>query len=181
MAVVTVAELVSELSLDIGDTELTEENLRAFIHKAVNRLNRRLELAGLETTLSVDADCNINFPNSALRDLIVLQAECLIAKRTQMEAVNKGIRIRSGTDEVDTTAGFGGLESVTKSVCEELDEAFQDYMENAASDAVVDGGKLIWYGTQRTIADLEHDGDEYEQRRYKSPMDSDHEGGEVLS
>jgi hypothetical protein len=181
MAVVTVAELVSEIALDIGETELTEENLRAFVHKAVNRLNRRLELVGLTTTLSVDSDCNINFPDNALRDLIVLQAECLIAKRTQMEAVNKGIRIRSGTDEVDTTAGFGGLESVTQSVCEELEAAFKDYAENAASDAVVEGGKLIWYGTQKTHVDLEHDGDSYERRRYKSPMDSDFDGGEVLS
>jgi hypothetical protein len=181
MAIVTVAELVSEISLDIGDTELTEENLRAFVHKAVTRLNRRLELADLDTVLSVDDDCNINFPDKALRDLIILQAECLIVKRSQMEAVNKGIRIRSGTDEVDTTAGFSGYENVTKSVCEELDEAFENYKENAASDAVVDGGKLIWYGTQKTDVDLEHDGDEYENRRYKSPIDSDFEGGEVLS
>jgi hypothetical protein len=173
MAIETVAQLMSEVSLDIGDTELTDDQIRMFVHKAVVRLNRRLDAAGLSTVLAVDSNCNISFPDETLRDLVVLQAECLIAKRGHMEAVQKGIRIKSGSDEVDTTAGFNGHQSVVTNVCDELDEAFEQYVENAKesehSDLIENYGTMIWYGEQRKYEDVDHDG-QFAERKH--PFDS---------
>jgi hypothetical protein len=98
----------------------------------------------------------------------------MIIKTKQGEAVSKGIRIRSGQDEVDTTAAFGGYKSAVSNVCDELKEAIEDYLDEAEKAAgystVADDGAMIWYGDQRKYEDVDHDG-QYDERVH--PFDSE--------
>jgi hypothetical protein len=170
MAKITTAQLVDELSTDTGITD--EEALRKFIQKAAIRLDGRLSVLLGSSMISADENCNIvvdgDYAN-ALHGLLLMQAECFIAKKQQFDAVSKGIRIRSGTDEVDTTAGFGGYRDVSKSACDELKDALDEFVDAVNKGSAEEYGELIWYGNQRKYEDAYHDGDYYER---KHPFDS---------
>lgn len=168
MATVTIIELADYVIDDIGDTELTTDQVRALVKKAILRINRKLTVAGISSTITLDADeckATISADADVVKDLVVLQTECIIATRNYMESVSKGIRIRSGTDEVDTTAGFGGQNAVVKAVCGELQTAIADFVETQINSNVEDYASLIWYGEQRKYEDVDHDG-QYDERRH---------------
>jgi hypothetical protein len=178
MAEVTVAKLVADIMTDLGDTEMTEDDVRDFVRKAVVRLNGKLAARGIDTQLSIDDECSIDFPADIFQALLVMQTECLIAKKDHFEAVSKGIRIRSGQDEVDTTAGFGGYGDVSTSICEELEDlldAYQEQLEKEESEteygAIANYGQMVWYGNQRKYEEADHDGQYSEPRKH--PFDSE--------
>ncbi|RKY43061.1 MAG: hypothetical protein DRP85_00770 [Candidatus Makaraimicrobium thalassicum] len=142
-------KIIDYILTDVGSVNLTRDDIRSFVHKAIVRLNRKLNLTGSNKLVENDND-NINVDDGeALLDLIILQAECLIAKKLRFEAVSRGIRIRSGTDEVDTTASFGGYDDNVESVCGELEKALEDYKKTLAESNVSDYGALIWYEDQK--------------------------------
>lgn len=171
MALITSAQLISELSTDTGITD--EEALRSFLQKAIIRLDGRLALITDTTMVSTDDNCNVivngDYANT-LHSLLLMQAECLIAKKQHFDAVSKGIRIRSGTDEVDTTAAFGGYNDVSKDICNELKDALEDFSEFLDKAVTETYGSLIWYGNQRKYEDADHDGQYNEPRKH--PFDS---------
>ena len=170
---ITIIEIANYVADDIGDTTLTTDQLRGLVKKGILRINRRLAVAALDISIVVDDDeCMALFPSgyvNSLKDFVIMQTECIIAKRQHMESVSKGIRIRSGSDEVDTTAGFGGQRDVVNSICSELDDAFGKFIETQNQSTVAENAGLIWYGEQRKYEDADHDGQYYER---KHPFDS---------
>lgn len=171
---VTIVELADYVADDLGDTSLTTDQIRSMVVKAILRMNRRLEVADLEISIALDADeSTAIFPSTnanTLKDFVIMQAECMIAKRQQMEAVSKGIRIRSGADEVDTTAGFGGQRDIVKTICGELEAAFADFIESQSRSSVATYGTLIWHGEQDIYEDVDHNG-QFSERKH--PFDSE--------
>ena len=171
MALITSAQLISELSTDTGITD--EETLRKFLQKAVTRLNGRLALLTETAMISTDDNCNVIVNDDyadTLHSLLLMQAECLVAKKQHFDAVSKGIRIRSGTDEVDTTAAFGGYKDVSKDICDELKDMLEDFGEELGKAVAETYGDMIWYGNQRKYEDVDHDGQYNEPRKH--PFDS---------
>jgi hypothetical protein len=170
MAIITTAQLIAELSTDTGITD--EESLQDFLQKAIIRLNGRLVAAGATTTISVDDNCNVIVSGdyaATLHSLLLLQTECLIAKKRHFDAVSKGIKIKSGSDEVDTTAAFRGYQDVSKSICNELNDALVEFTDLLKKGATENYADMIWYGNQRKYEDVDHDG-QHQERRH--PFDS---------
>ena len=169
-----VDNLVEQIKLDLGLTnEYTQSQYEIFIVKALNRINRKLAYTGTVRELRFDDTTGtiIPTPNSTMLDIILLQIECLMVKQSRKAAVSKGIRVRDGDSQIDTTAGFGGHDSVVKDICGELDDAIADALWG--DDAVIDSAEIIWYGNSRIYADMDHDGDgSGETKDYSSPFDS---------
>ena len=133
-------------------------------------------LTGTDEQLSFNEDTGtiVPTPDSSIYDLILLQIECLIVKQTRRSAVSKGIRVRDGDSEIDTTAGFGGHDAVVKDICGELDNALKDmdWTDGGVLDTGTDS-MIIWYGNSRIYADMDHDGEgSGETKDYSSPFDS---------
>lgn len=166
---ITKDDLAEDVSIDMGDV-VSASGALTYIPKAIRRVNRRLHFCDTSNEITCDASGIITAPDCGVIDILILQTECMIAKTNQGEAVDKGIRIRSGQDEVDTTAAFGGYDSAVKNVCEELKDAIEDYLKEAeyGANTAANAG-LIWYGEQRKYEDAEHDGQHYER---KHPFDS---------
>ena len=175
---VAISGMVDNIILDLGDNGLTGGKASGLILKAIKRLNRRLKLTSANQFTFSPSGYITHVTSDVLEDLIYLQTECMAVKRGYSAAVSKGIRIRSGQDEVDTTSGFKGYSDFAKSVCDELADAIKDYIQDTyADDALLNAkGKLIWYGTQRRIERYDHDGDAYGTRRSQSPFDGDYNG-----
>ena len=175
----SISGLADDVILDLGDNGLTWAQASGLIVKSVKRLNRRLRLSGTSSKMTIHSSGYVkNVSNNTIEDFLVMQAECLAVKRGYSEAVSKGIRIRSGQDEVDTTSGFRGYIDVVNSICQELTDAIRDYLRDTyGDDALLDAsGKLIWYGTQRRREDYTKDGDKRGTRYYDSPFDEDYNG-----
>jgi hypothetical protein len=172
-----VDEISNQIREDIAITagEFTETQIEIFIVKSLNRLNRRLLLTGttLELIFNDSTGTITPTPNADIQDLIVLQAECLITGSRQASAVSKGIRVRDGDSEIDTTAGFGGHNDVSRNLCGDLDKAIEDYLWNKKGAA--QNGQIVWYGNQRIQEDMDHDGQGSQLTRdFSSPFDPTH-------
>lgn len=159
-----IQDVKDQVKLDLGlTTEFTDSQLTTFVIKAINRLNRRLELTGTSSELSFDAGTGTisPSPNSTMQDFIVMQTECLIIKRDRRVAIGKGIRVKDGETEIDTTASFGGWNDAVNDICEELNDAIEEFKEETDKDiyyAAYDSAENIWYGTRRICEDLDHAG-----------------------
>jgi len=166
-------DIAEDVSIDLGEM-LTASGALDYVNKSIRRINRRLHFTGTTNEVTIDASGIITFPDNAVADIMVLQMECLAVKTQQGEAVSKGIRIKSGSDEVDTTAGFGGYQNAVKNVCGELQQAIKDYLKEAEkderSDTLSEYGTLMWYGEQRKYEDVDHDGQYAEPNKH--PFDS---------
>ena len=98
-------------------------------------------------------------PSGGLTDplfnLIMLKAECMLAKRAHFDAAGKGIRVRDGDTEIDTSVSFGGLASLVNDKggpCAEFDNmlaGYCDYVHRATEGDVTKYGTIIWAGTTR--------------------------------
>lgn len=165
----------NDIKTDLGiTTEFTDTELTTFIQKALNRLNRRLNYVGTSQELSFDSGLGVILPtpSTALLDLITLQSECLIASRSRVSAVAKGIRVRDGDSEIDTTASFGGHNAIVRELCEELTLGINQFLYNQAG--VAQHAKVSWYGNRRIEADMDHDGQGTGRTRdFTSPFDGD--------
>jgi hypothetical protein len=66
----------------------------------------------------------------------------------------KGIRVRDGDTEIDTTAGFKGYDALIGGggvgVCDELQKALDDFNARIATDPAV-WGSIIWKGNTRRV------------------------------
>jgi len=172
-------DLKTQVKLDLNiTTQYTEDELNLFIQKAVNRLNRRLEFTGTANELSIDAGTGaiIPTPDSTIQDFLVMQTECLIIKTDRRVAVGKGIRVKDGETEIDTTASFKGFKDVVDDICGELAQAVEDFLidevENTYNVAFQDADN-IWYGNSNICENLFHNGQGDGRTRCEvSPYDS---------
>lgn len=173
--------IIEQLKLDLGlrDTDFTQSQLETFIIKALNKINRSLCLAGTDQELHLDETTGTITPpiNSAGLDLILMSVECLIVRRDRRVAISKGIRVRDGDSEIDTTAGFVGQRELSQDLCNDYEKAIAQLLYNGC--AITEGGMdripgdLIWYGNSRIYADMDHDGQGSGQTRdFSSPFDS---------
>jgi len=165
-----------KLDLAIDDTLFTDAQMDIFMVKSLNRLNRNLSLTGTDYELSLDQTTSsvLPTPDSSVHDLIILQMECLISKNIRRNSVGKGIKVRDGDSEIDTTASFGGHNQVVLDACSELSDAVAKYLfndPNSSSNPALHGG-LITYDNSFTITDVDHAGDSAGTRDYSSPFDS---------
>jgi len=169
---IDVNDIIDQISvdLDLGDT-YTDEELAVFIKKALNRLNRKLRFCGTDLEMTFDSMTGevTPTPNCTILDLILLQVECMILKSSRITAVGKGIRVRDGDSEVDTTAGFSGRNAVVSDACSELTDAIKDFLwQQTAND-----GEIIWYGNSRIIGIMDHNGEGTgAERDFSSPFDA---------
>ncbi len=172
------SDITDLVKLDLGLTdEFTDSEYNDFVNKAVKRVNRRLCLTGTSNQMIFDTGTGIitPAPNDTLLDIIVLQIECFVVTRDRKTAVGKGIRVKDGETEIDTTASFGGFDQQVKAICGELDEAVKEFLRKADkasfSDVVSNNADVIWYGNTRICEDLLHDGQGGNRRCHASPYE----------
>jgi len=160
-----------KLDLGLSDTDFTDVQFQQFTQKAVNRINRRLCLTGTSKQLSFDEGTGTitPTPNATIFDFLIMQIECFIVRNLRKVAVGKGIRVRDGETEIDTTAGFGGFKDQVTDICGELEMAVTDHLkrEDQAEFSSVTSkyADVIWYGSSRVCEDLDHDGQNSGHRR----------------
>jgi len=175
MAIIQLQKIAEDVILDMGQTDdIDDEMVKKFIQKAIRRINRTFKLAGIDAGITqADEYCDIEFADEYMQiipDLITLQAECLISKRRYYDAVSKGIKIKSGSDSVDTTSSFGGHEVLSSSFCDELKDALKSFLDEVGTDALINGGgDVIWYGEQREF--WKNEDYNNDRKNFKSPFD----------
>ena len=159
-----IQDVKDQVKLDLGlTTEFTDAQLTTFVVKAINRLNRRLELTGTSSELSFDTGTGTisPSPNSTMQDFLVMQTECLLMKRDRRVAIGKGIRVKDGETEIDTTASFAGWNDSVEDICGELDEAVEKFLDDedkTVYQTAFNDAKNIWYGNTNICEDLLHNG-----------------------
>jgi len=169
-----ITNLIRFIRADIGDDganqSYTDTQIITLVAKAASRLDAKLSegsassggfiafeqatsgstfLASGTFTLPSGASTG-GLPNE-LFNLIVLQTECILAKRANFDAAGKAIRVRDGDTEIDTSVGFKGLISLVSEdggPCKELEKALSDYISGQEGD-VTQYGSLIWKGNVR--------------------------------
>ena len=181
-----VDNLVDQIKLNLGlaDDDYTQAEYEMFVEKALNRINRRLRLIGTDNEMSFNTNTGLidPDPDAAVYDLILMQIECMIVKRGRRIAIGKGIRVKDGETEIDTTAGFRGYNDLVNDICGELDDAIEDYLANGAGDGgAYQYAENVWYGNRKIYADMDHDGEgsgrtrnvgsPYEEMGLQFPMD----------
>lgn len=124
-----------------SDTQLIQ-----IVIKAARRINRKLNLTGTANEVVVNStNGEVTSPdNDDLDDLVLLQAECLIASRQFSEELldgTAGLVVKDGEQTLDTkgaTVARGTFFNSPHSPCAELVEAIKLYkMDNTT-------GRLIW-------------------------------------
>ncbi len=92
-----------------------------------------------------------------LFNLVLLKTECMLAKRAHFDAAGKGIRVRDGDTEIDTSVSFAGLASLVNDKggpCAEFDrflEAYCSWVHRTTEGDVTKYGTIIWAGTTRKV------------------------------
>jgi len=154
--------IIEDVKLDMGlsSTTFTGAQYIRFIQKTLRRLNRKLRYVGTSDALSYSSSTHNISPalNDNIRDLIILQIECMISKERRRDAVGKGIRVKDGDTEIDTTASFGGHSAVVQDYCGELKEALDDFILHNI-DSPADNADVVWYANRKIEADMDHDGE----------------------
>lgn len=170
--------ITDSVKLDLGLTdEYTSAEYNSFIDKAVKRVNRRLCFTGTSNRMTFNADTGLitPTPNDTVLDILILQIECFVVTLDRKTAVGKGIRVKDGETEIDTTASFGGFDDQVKAVCEELKDAVSDYLKKqdkeSFSDVVSENAEVIWYGNTNIREDLLHSGQGSNTRYSTSPYE----------
>lgn len=88
-------------------------------------------------------------------NLILLKTECMLAKRAHFDAAGKGIRVRDGDTEIDTSVSFAGLASLVNDSggpCAEFEKmlnGYCDWIHRTTEGDVTKYGTIIWAGTTR--------------------------------
>ncbi len=161
------ANYIDAFQTDFADpTDITESQIRDLFVKAIRRVNRRIggTFAYYAATSGISPT-----PTETQGDIILLQAECLFAKRRYSSAVSKGISVKDADTAIDTTSAFAGYREVQKSICDDLNDAIREYMLITAGAEVY--GEVVWYANQNVIEEIDHNGDAYNERDWTSPFD----------
>lgn len=163
-----VDNIIEFARLDTGTTtsDFTDAQMVTFIKKALIRTNRRLRLVGTTKAFSFNSVTGAiqPTPNDVFLDLILMQVECFMIKNLSRGAVSKGIRIKDGDAEIDTSASLGGWANITRDFCDDLDDAFDRLLAQMAltgcpGDANDNGaGQLVVYSTSRIREVMGHAG-----------------------
>jgi DNA-binding transcriptional regulator/RsmH inhibitor MraZ len=86
--------------------QFTDAELIAVINKAARRVNRELCLFGTDDEITIDASgCFTSTDDGTLTDLVLLQAECMVAGRNinlELQNNGAGIRVIDGEQQIDT-------------------------------------------------------------------------------
>lgn len=137
---------------------ISNEQIAAIIVKSIRRINLKLETS---FQYIVGSSGIVPTPSETLGAFIVMQAECLLAKMIRSTAISKGIRVRDGDSEIDTTAGFSGQNDLVNDICGELDKMISQYRAGLIGDNDIASryGQIIWYGNSKIIEELDHDGE----------------------
>lgn len=122
----------------------SDAQLVIVMQKSARRLNRRLRLFGTSNEIAVDSSGNMTPANNgSLEDLLLLQAECLIANIDANTDVSEGgIYVVDGEQTFDNRgkalARLSYLDSPANP-CKELEDAIIDYQLTTGFT-----GKAIW-------------------------------------
>lgn len=141
--------LISDIRLDVGDDgavqRLSDTQYIALFQKAARRLNRELTLTG-SGAIVVDSagDITSSDPENRMHDLLLLQAECLLASRDFTYSLNSGtagVSVSDGEQSLDNRASASarqGLYDSAHSPCAQLKQALNSFKLEQTD------GKLIW-------------------------------------
>ena len=115
------------------------------LQKAGRRINRRLCLNGTSKEITVDGTTGEITPvDGELQDLVLLQAECMVASREFQQELSDGtagLLVRDGEQTLDTrgiVVARGTFFDSPYSPCAELIEAVKLYKISNST------GRLIW-------------------------------------
>jgi len=178
-ALSTVSGVKERATVDLGlaSDAYTDAEWDSIVDRSVTRTNRKLSLTGNNGELALVSGTYTRSDAGAVTDsvgdIVLLQSECLITKALRRTAVSKGIRVKDGDSSIDTTASFGGHDSIVEDVCGELATAINEYKSSdpdGESGAATYGG-LVTYDDQEIIVDQDHNGQTFSSRDYRSPFD----------
>lgn len=129
----------------------TDQQLIKILQKAGRRINRRLCLEGTTDEVSVDASGCISPDSPRLSDLVLLQAECMIANRDFVFDLNSGgagLLAKDGEQIIDTRASTVARTSYFNSKygpCAELEEAIKfELLKRGGGGELGNIGYDIW-------------------------------------
>jgi len=111
----------------------TNAVLVAILQKASRRVNRRLHLTGTTNQTTVNASGVMSPDNDDLEDIVLLQAECMIASREFQQELTDGtagLLAVDGEQKLDTrgqSVARGSFFDSMNSPCAELKEAINLY------------------------------------------------------
>lgn len=172
-------EITEQVKIDLGllDADFTDSDYEKFIIKALNLINLKLCLKG-DDAFTIQDDGSISPEiNEAGQALIILAIECLIQKRKRAIAIGKGIRVKDGDSEIDTTAGFTGHKDLSDSICGDFDKSITHILftgcsiKESSSESA--SGEIVWYNNSRIFEPLDHDGQgSGENAGFESPFDN---------
>lgn len=163
------AAYVDAVKTDFSEpTDISDAKIRDILVKSIRRINTKI---GTSFAYYVASSGISPTPTEAQGELILLQAECLLAKRRYASSVSKGIRIKDGDTSIDTTGSFSGHSDLKNDICNELNDLIVQYKQDTYG--AQDYGDVVWHGNTYTSFDHDHAGDDYHTREYDSPTDVD--------
>ncbi len=113
-------------TLGPNSTDFTNEDLAAIVVYSANKINLKLSLSPAIGYIPAASGFSPE-PSDDIACFIVMQSNCTTAKKSSAIALGKGIRVRDGDSEIDTSVGFGGLGAFQDAICDELDELIELY------------------------------------------------------
>lgn len=122
----------------------SDAQLIQIMEKAARRINRRLSLFNTSEEIAVDASGCISPNNGVFQDLVLLQAECMIAQvDINSDIQNGGLEVVDGEQSIDIssrpTLRINYLNS-KYNPCEQLEEAIKDEQLKRAGNSA----KMVW-------------------------------------
>ena len=125
------------------------------VFKAARRVNRKLGLSNGPCEITIDpATGDMLTPDPAtnedLYDIVLMQAECLIAAREyqkELRDAEGGVLVKDGEQAVDTRAAGvarGTFYNSPYSPCAELKDCLRDMKLNGVCGDTGGPGKLVW-------------------------------------
>lgn len=140
--------LIDDVRLDIGDDgatqTFTDDQISDTLNKAARRVNRVLSLTGSDAILLSSGVFIQPTETDELRDLLLLQAECMLMNRAATSDLitgAAGVVVRDGEQQIDTTDRSAAVVDLFENQfnpCAELEKAYAIAMLNRSA------GKMIW-------------------------------------
>lgn len=111
----------------------SDATLILIVQKAARRVNRKLKLTGTDNEITINSsNGEVSSPDdNDLKDIVLMQAECMIASREyadELRDATTGVSIVDGEQSIDTrgqAVARGTFFDSINSPCEELKEAIK--------------------------------------------------------